>query len=95
MNTKKANNPKSCIFRLWGDDLFWTSKGKKLTSTVMKSLLTKGKVKVGGLKSKDKDATYDAIISFSDKTWEDKNGKLHVGFSMEFDNSKKQKKGGK
>ena len=89
------NNPKSCIFRLWGDDLFWTSKGKKLTSTVMKSLLTKGKVKVGGLKSKEKDATYDAIISFSDKTWEDKNGKLHIGFSMEFDNSKKQKKGGK
>ena len=61
----------------------------------MKSLLTKGKVKVGGLKSKEKDATYDAIISFSDKTWEDKNGKLHIGFSMEFDNSKKQKKGGK
>lgn len=89
------NNPKSCFFILWGDDLFWTSKGKKLTSTVMKSLLTKGKVKVGGLKSKEKDATYDAIISFSDKTWEDKNGKLHVGFSMEFDNSKKQKKGGK
>lgn len=89
------NSPKSCYFRLWNDDLFWASKGKKLTSTLMKSLLTKGKVKVSGLKSKEKDKTYDAIISFSDKTWTDKTGRLHVGFAMEFDNSKKQKKGGK
>lgn len=89
------NSPKSCYFCLWNDDLFWTGKGKKLTSTLMKSLLTKGKVKVSGLKSKEKDKTYDAIISFSDKTWTDKNGRLHVGFAMEFDNSKKQKKGGK
>ena len=89
------NSPKSCYFCLWSDDLFWTGKGKKLTSTLMKSLLTKGKVKVSGLKSKEKDKTYDAIISFSDKTWTDKNGRQHVGFAMEFDNSKKQKKGGK
>lgn len=89
------NSPKSCYFCLWSDDLFWTGKGKKLTSTLMKSLLTKGKVKVSGLKSKEKDKTYDAIISFSDKTWTDKTGRLHVGFAMEFDNSKKQKKGGK
>ena len=89
------NSPKSCYFCLWNDDLFWTGKGKKLTSTLMKSLLTKGKVKVSGLKSKEKDKTYDAIISFSDKTWTDKTGRLHVGFAMEFDNSKKQKKGGK
>lgn len=89
------NNPKSCYFRVWSDDLFWQNKGKKLTAALMKSLLTKGKVKVGGLKSKEKNTTYDAIISFSDKTWTDKNGKMHVGFAMEFDNTKKQKKGGK
>lgn len=72
--------------------MFWKSKGKKLTSSVMKSLLNKGKVKISGLKSEKTGKTYDAVISFSDQTWTDKKGNVRVGFEMEFDNSKKRKK---
>ena len=58
----------------------------------MKSLLAKGKVKLSGLKSERTGATYDAIVSFSDKDYKDAKGNLHAAFSMEFDNSKKQQK---
>ena len=91
------NSPQTCFFRIWNDDLFWKSKGKNLTSGLMKSLLTKGKVKVTGLKSEKTPNPYDAIISFSDKEWTDKKGKKRIGFTMEFDNSKpkdSKKKGG-
>lgn len=90
------NSPKTCFFRLWSDDLFWSSKGKKLSSSIVKSLLAKGKVKVSGLKSEKTGGTYDAIISFKD--WTDKNDKPKVGFKIEFDNdkpkTKNKKKGG-
>lgn len=91
------NSPKTCFFRLWSDDLFWSSKGKKLSSSIVKSLLAKGKVKVSGLKSEKTGGTYDAIISFKD--WTDKkNDKPKVGFKIEFDNdkpkAKNKKKGG-
>ena len=77
------NSPKTCFFRLWSDDLFWSSKGKKLSSSIVKSLLAKGKVKVSGLKSEKTGGTYDAIISFKD--WTDKkNDKTKVGFKIEF-----------
>ena len=89
------NSPQTCIFRLWGDDLFWKSKGKTLTASVMKSLLAKGKVRVSGFKSEKTGGTYDAIVSFSDKEWTDKKGNLHVGFAMEFDNKPKSKSGKK
>ena len=88
------NSPKTCIFRVWSDDLFWKLKGKKLTSSAVKTLLEKGKIKVSGLKSTKSDATYDAIISFSE--YEDKKTKkMKVGFAMEFDNSKPKKTGSK
>lgn len=90
------NSPKTCFFRLWSDDLFWSSKGKKLSSSIVKSLLAKGKVKVSGLKSEKTGGTYDAIISFKD--WTDNNDKPKVGFKIEFDNdkpkAKNKKKGG-
>lgn len=86
------NSPAKCFFRLWADDKFFTTKGKKLTSSIVKSLLGKGKVKLSGLKSERTGATYDAIISFSDKDYKDAKGNLHAAFSMEFDNSKKQQK---
>ncbi len=90
--SSKKENP--CIFRVYDDDYFWTSKGKKLSEIVLKSLLTKGKVKVTGLKSEKTGKTYDAIVSFSD--WTDKNGNKRIGFAMEFDNTHKQtRKGGK
>lgn len=86
------NSPAKCFFRLWADDKFFTSKGKKLTSSTVKSLLAKGKVKISGFKSAKTGTTYDAIISFSDQDYKDPNGNLHAAFSMELDNSKKQQK---
>lgn len=62
------NSPAKCFFRLWADDKFFTTKGKKLTSSIVKSLLAKGKVKLSGLKSERTGATYDAIISFQTRT---------------------------
>lgn len=93
--SSSKNNAEPCVFRVYDDDYFFSSKGKKLTDSIMRSLLTKGKAKVSGLRSKSKDTTYDAVISFGDD-WEDKNGKTRIGFGMEFDNTKKKaRKGGK
>lgn len=88
-SSQQKDNP--CIFRIFADDLFWKSKKKTLGVKTLQTLLSKGKVKVTGLYSEKKDATYDAIISFGDD-WEGKDGKLHIGFKMEFEN---KKKGGK
>lgn len=82
------NSPKTCFFRIYEDDYFFTSKGKKLTESIMKTLLTRGKAKISGFKSEKTGKTYDAMISFKDRT--DKNGDLRVGFAMEFDNKPKK-----
>ncbi len=82
------NSPKTCFFRVYEDDYFFTSKGKKLTEGIMKTLLTRGKSKVSGFKSEKTGKTYDAAVSFKDRV--DKKGQTRVGFAMEFD--KKPKK---
>lgn len=82
------NSPKSCFFRIYEDDYFFTSKGKKLTESIMKTLLTRGKAKISGFKSEKTGKTYDAAVSFKDRT--DKNGDPRVGFAMEFDNKPKK-----
>ena len=82
------NSPKSCFFRIYEDDYFFTSKGKKLTESIIKTLLTRGKAKISGFKSEKTGKTYDATISFKDRT--DKNGDPRVGFAMEFDNKPKK-----
>ena len=93
--SSSKNNVNPCAFRLYEDDYFFSSKGKKLTESTIKALLTKGKVKISGLKSKEKGTTYNAIISFGDD-WTDKNGNPRIGFAMTFDNTpKRTKKGGK
>ena len=85
-SSQKNDDP--CIFRVFADDLFWKSKKKTLGVKTLQTLLNKGKVKVTGLFSEKKGTTYDAIISFGDD-WEGKDGKLHIGFKMEFENNKK------
>lgn len=85
-SSQQKENP--CIFRVFEDDLFWTSKKKKLGAKTLQTLLAKGKVKVSGLYSEKTGKTYDAVVLFG-KDWEDKNGKLRIGFAMEFDNKKK------
>lgn len=82
------NSPKMCFFRIYEDDYFFTSKGKKLTEGIMKTLLSHGKAKITGFKSEKTGKTYNAAVSFKDRT--DKNGNLRVGFDMEFDNKPKK-----
>lgn len=82
------NSPKTCYFRIYEDTRFFAVKGKKVTDSVIKSLLTKGKVKMTGLISESKGKTYDATIVFG-KDWTDKKGNTYIGFDMEFDNKKK------
>lgn len=85
-SSQQKENP--CIFRVFEDDLFWTSKKKKLGMKTLQTLLAKGKVKVSGLYSEKKDKTYDAVVTFG-KDWEDKNGNLRIGFAIEFEDKKK------
>lgn len=82
------NAPKVCYFRLYEDDYFFTSKGKKLTESTIKALLSNGKVKISGFISERTGKTYDAAVSFAERV--DKNGNTKIGFNMEFDNSKKK-----
>ena len=81
------NSPKTCYFRLYEDDYFFSSKGKKLTESTIKTLLSKGKMRISGLKSERTGKTYDAVISFG-MDWIDKKGNPRIGFAMEFENTK-------
>ena len=66
-------------FTLWKNNKFFNDKGKKITKTIAKSLLTKGKVNVKGFKKKDGKGTYDATVIMSI------NGD-YVNFKLEFNN---------
>lgn len=68
-----------CNFTLWKNNKFFTDKGKKITKTIAKSLLSKSKVNVKGLKKKDGSSTYDATVIMS------LNGN-YVNFKLEFNN---------
>ena len=81
------NSPKTCYFRIYEDAKFFTAKGKRVTDSVIKSLLTSGKVKMTGLKSERTGKTYDAVILFGND-WIDEKGNKYIGFNIEFDNSK-------
>lgn len=50
-----------CPFSLWKEDKFWASRGKKITKTYAKKLLTAGQVAINGLTSKTGNK-YDAIF---------------------------------
>lgn len=86
-SSQQKENP--CIFRVFEDDLFWTSKRKNLGVKTLQTLLAKGKVKVSGLYSEKKGTTYDAVVSFGEDWTEKKTGKQRIGFKLEFDNKKK------
>ena len=81
------NTKKGCFFRVYEDDLFFTSKGKKLTEVIIKAMLSKGKAKVSGFISSKTNKPYDATVLFKDR--EDKNGNQRVGFELQFDNKPK------
>lgn len=71
------DNPK-CNFSIWKDNIFFKSRGKKLTKSIVKSILKDGKVKVKGFKKEDSDKTYDANISL------DLSNEKFVNFKMSF-----------
>lgn len=68
-----------CNFALWKNNKFFNDKGKKVTKTIAKSLLSKGKVNIKGFKKKDGAGTYDATVIMSI------NGD-YVNFKLEFNN---------
>lgn len=70
-----------CSFTLWKNNKFFEDKGKKVTKTIAKSLLTKNKASVKRLKKKDGTGTYDATVVMS------LNG-AYVNFKLEFNNKK-------
>lgn len=74
------NEPK-CTFSIFKNNKFFTDKGKKVTKTIAKSLLSKSKASVKGLKKKDGLGTYDATIVMS-------LNRDYVNFKLEFNNKK-------
>lgn len=59
-------NNTNCKFALFIEDLFWTSKKKKLTSAMAKNLLKNKKTTVKGLYSEKTGKTYDATVEMHD-----------------------------
>lgn len=70
-----------CNFTLWKNNKFFEDKGKKITKTIAKSLLSKEKANVKGFKKNDGAGTYDATVVMS------LNGD-YVNFKLEFNNKK-------
>lgn len=56
---------KSCNFLIYKNDKFLTQRGKKVTSNIIKSLLSKGIVKVTNLCKIDGSSRYDAYIKIT------------------------------
>ena len=75
---KEIATRKICLY-VGKNNKFFNDKGKKITKTIAKSLLTKGKVNVKGFKKKDGKGTYDATVIMSI------NGD-YVNFKLEFNN---------
>lgn len=70
------NEPK-CNFAFRKNNKFFNDKGKKITKTIAKYLLSKGKANVKGLKKKDGSSSYDATVVIN------LNGD-YVNFKLEF-----------
>lgn len=76
---------KECRFALWKNNRYFESIGKKLTDSVVESLLSSGKIKLKGCKSSKTGRTFDAMLFME----VDENGKIN--FSMEFENGGKKR----
>lgn len=71
------DNPK-CNFSLWKEDKFFTSRGKKITKSIAKNLISNGQAKVK-FKKKDKSGEYEAIVKIKE------NGS-YINFELEYKN---------
>ncbi len=87
VDTQKAYSceDKGCAFILWKDNRFFTLKGKKITETIAKEILTTGKTFLKDCKSEKTGKTYDCTIFLDDK------GGKYVDFRMEFVNKGEKK----
>lgn len=74
-----------CIFALWKDNKFFSSKKKTITKSVAAALLKEGRISMSGLYSEKTGRTYDAIVVLDDT------GDKYVDFKLEF----ATKKGGR
>lgn len=55
-----------CGFVIFKDNKWWSEKKKTLTASIVKKLLSDGKVKVKGLYSSKKDKKYEAVVAMVD-----------------------------
>ena len=76
---------KECRFALWKNNRYFESIGKKLTDSVVESLLNSGKIKLKGCKSAKTGRNFDAMLLME----VDEIGKIN--FSMEFENGGKKR----
>lgn len=75
---------KECRFAIWKEDKFFAGIGKKVTASVVKSLLSKKKVDLKNCTSKKTGKQYDCIVTV------DFSGQ-YPKYEMSFDNPKKKK----
>lgn len=66
----------SCNFALWKEDKFFKARGKSITKTIVKKLISQGQAKIK-FNKKDKSGTYEAFVKIV------KNGK-YINFDLEF-----------
>lgn len=76
---------RACKFALWKNNRYFDSIGKSMTSATAQKLLSSGKVKLKGCKSKKTGNTFDATVYM--EVSDDGSTK----FNMEFDNGGKRK----
>ena len=80
---------KECRFVLWKDNAFFKSIGKQLTPGMVEKLLSDGRIRLKGCKSKKSGKDYNATLVLSTET----NGKPN--FNLEFETKHRGTKGGK
>ena len=76
---------RNCKFALWKNNRYFESIGKNMNASTAQKLLTAGKVKLKGCKSKKTGKSFDAIVYMEVSD----DGKTN--FSMEFENGGKRK----
>lgn len=67
-----------CGWKIYKDNIWWKSKGKKLTDEILKEILEKGEVRIEGFKSAKTGSHYPANVSLEDTG-------QYINFKMRFD----------
>ena len=74
---------RSCAFTMWENDLFFTSKQKKLTKKMASDLLNDGQTFVKCLWSETKRKVYDATVCLDDS------GDRYVSYKLKFEKTRR------